>query len=150
MAALQDAFRVAFIARHEAAQRHASCIETTDLLIALMREKEVAERFLGPVKPAIENLTPGPQRESVAASDLAFSEDCKLVFDYTAEEAAQLGQRTGPEHLLLGILRVETCAAAEILRDCGLTAAGIRAQLSHPPPSSDPGLSSGPQGRKYV
>ena len=66
--------------------------------------------------------------------ELPFSEDCKLAFNFAAEEAAQLGQRTGPGHLLLGILRVESCAAAQILRDCGLTEAGIRAQLSSASP----------------
>jgi hypothetical protein len=41
--------------------------------------------------------------------------------------------------------RYEACAATEILRECGLTEAGIRAQLRPPPPSSDP-----EQGRSYV
>jgi len=34
---------------------------------------------------------------------------------------------------------------AQVLRACGLTEAGIRAQLRPPPPSSDP-----EQGRSYV
>jgi ATP-dependent Clp protease ATP-binding subunit ClpA len=147
MHGLQDASRVLFLARGEASKRQNPCIETTDLLLALANEKEVNERFLGPARPAILSLAsqPAPQHEHVATEELAFSKDCKLVFGYAAEEAAQLGQRTGPEHLLLGILRAETCAAAEILRASGLTASGIRAQLTLPPPSSDP-----EQGRNYV
>ena len=142
---MQDAGRAVFLARYEAAKRRSSCIETIDLLRALTHEEDVNHRFLGPAQAAIENCKPEPPREHVAAAELPYSEDCNLVFGYAAEEAAQLGQRTGPEHLLLGILRVENCAAAEILRECGLTASGIRAQLSHPPPSSDP-----EQGRNYV
>lgn len=148
LSALQDAGRVLHLARHEAAQRSSPCIETTDLLLALTREKEFSDRFPGAVESVREHQKPepGPQREKVSAFELPFSEDCKLAFTFAAQEAAQLGQRTGPGHLLLGILRVESCAAAGILRDCGLTEAGIRAKLAPPPPpSSDP-----EQGRSYV
>jgi ATP-dependent Clp protease ATP-binding subunit ClpA len=144
--ALEDAGRVAQMARHVAAERRSPCIETTDLLLALTHEKEVAERFLGPVEPIRKH--PGLERvprERVSEAELAFSEDCRLVFNFAIEEAAQLGQRTGPGHLLLGILRAESCAAAEILRECGFTEAGIRTRLGPPPPSSDP-----EQGRNYV
>ena len=148
LSALQDAGRVLQLARHEAAQRHSPCIETTDLLLALTREKEFSDRFPGAVESVRKHQKPepGPQREKVSAFELPFSEDCKLAFTFAAQEAAQLGQRTGPGHLLLGILRVESCAAVGILRDCGLTEAGIRAKLAPPPPpSSDP-----EQGRSYV
>ncbi len=149
MSALQDAGRVLQLARHEAAERNSPCIETTDLLLALTREKEFSDHFPAPVESVRKrcNPAPAPQREKVSAADLPFSEDSKLVFTFAAQEAAQLGQRTGPGHLLLGILRVESCAATEILRDYGLTEATIRAelQLRPPPPSSDP-----EQGRNYV
>jgi ATP-dependent Clp protease ATP-binding subunit ClpA len=149
MSALQDAGRVLQLARREAAERNSPCIETTDLLLALTREKEFSDRFPGPVEALRKRRAPepGPPREKVSAADLPFSEDSKLAFTFAAQEAAQLGQRTGPGHLLLGILRVESCAATEILRECGLTEAGIRAQLQlrPPPPSSDP-----EQGRNYV
>ncbi len=147
MSALQDAGRVLHLARHEAVQRHSPCIETADLLLALLREKEMTERFLCPAESIRKhrNLEPAPERERVSADELPFSEDCKLACTLAAEEAAQLGQPTGPGHLLLGLLRVESCAAAQILRDCGMTAAGVRAQLAPPPPPSDP-----EQGRSYV
>jgi ATP-dependent Clp protease ATP-binding subunit ClpA len=145
--AMQDGGRVLHLARREAAQRNSPCVETTDLLLALLIEKEVAERFPGLAEAVREHKKPeqGAQREKVSAFELPFSEDCKFACTFATEEAAQLGQRTGPGHLLLGILRVESCAAAEILRDCGFTEAGIRAQLKPPPPPSDP-----EQGRSYV
>jgi ATP-dependent Clp protease ATP-binding subunit ClpA len=147
MHALQDAGRAAMLAREEAAKRQGQCIETIDLLTALLLEKGVVERFLIPVEAlhAHKKFKLGPRGEQVSLAELAYSEECKQAFAFASEEAAQLGQRTGPGHLLLGILRVENCAAAEILRDCGFTAAGVRAQLMNPPPSSDP-----EQGRKYV
>ncbi len=139
--------RVLHLARHEAVQRHSPCIETTDLLLALTHEKEVTERFVLTAESIRErghlgNITAS---ERVSAEELPFSEDCKLACTLAAEEAAELGQTTAPGHLLLGLLRVESCAAAKALRDCGLTATGIRAQLAPPPPPSDP-----EQGRKYV
>jgi ATP-dependent Clp protease ATP-binding subunit ClpA len=147
MTALQDAGRVLLFARIEAALRHSPCIETTDLLLALTHEKEVTERFVLTAESIRErgylgNITAS---ERVSAEELPFSEDCKLACTLAAEEAAQLGQPTAPGHLLLGLLRVESCAAAKTLRDCGFTAAGIRAQLAPPPPPSDP-----EQGRNYV
>jgi ATP-dependent Clp protease ATP-binding subunit ClpA len=140
--ALQEAGRVTILARQEAAKLGSPCIETVHLLLALSHEKDL-ERFLGPegfgVKPGEAGL-----RERVAAADLPFSEESKQALTYAMKEAAKLGQRTAPAHLLLGILRVENCAAAEILRERGLSVDGIRAKL-------DPSSSSGPeQGRNYV
>ena len=147
LSVLQEASRVLQLARHEAAERQSPLIETADLLLALTCEKDIAERFLGSVEAIEKNRVqePAPPREKVAASDLPFSEDCKLVFNFAAQEAARLGQRTGPAHLLLGILRAENCAAAKILRESGVTAEGIRARLGPPPPPTDP-----EQGRSYV
>jgi hypothetical protein len=107
----------------------------------------VKERFLVSAETVRKHggLTPVTASETVSAEELPFSESFKLACTFAIEEAAQLGQHTGPGHLLLGILRVESCAAAKTLRACGLSAAGIRAQLAPPPPSSDP-----EQGRSYV
>lgn len=145
MGVLQDAVRTVALARREAARRNSACIETTDVLAALAIEKEFRDRFpevaaslqARPKEPA------GPRREVVSATELPFTEDCKQVFLVAAQEAARLGQLTGPMHLVLGILGVEACAAAEVLVECGLTAEGVRARLS--PPPSDP-----EQGRFYV
>ena len=147
MAALQDSARVLILARHEAVQRHSTCIETTDLLLALTHEKEVRERFLVSADSVRrqKNLDPVAAHETVSAEELPFSENFKLACTFAIEEAAQLGQNAGAGHLLLGILRIESCAAAKTLRDCGLTTAGIRARLAPPPPSPDP-----EQGRSYV
>lgn len=147
MAAMQDAGRVLMLARHEAAERRSPSIETMDLLRALSSEKEFEDRFPGAVESVRKYPRPGaePRRERVSTAELPFSEDSKLAFTFAAQAAARMGQRTGPAHLLLGILSVEACAAAEVLRDCGLTAEGVRAQIAPPLPPSDP-----EQGRSYV
>jgi ATP-dependent Clp protease ATP-binding subunit ClpA len=147
MLAMGDAGRVFHLARHAAEKRNSSCVETCDFLQALTIEKEVADSFPGLAESVRrrEKGAPMPKHEKVSVFDLPFSEDCKFACTFATEEAARLGQRTGPKHLLLGLLRVESCAAAEILRECGLTEAGIRAQLAPPPPPPDP-----EQGRTYV
>ena len=144
MAAQQDTGRVLYLARHEAEQSEGACIETTHLLLALAHEKEVADHLPGGASSIRDRMKPGAKpREKVSAADLPFSEDCKRVFTCAAEEAAQLGQRTKAIHLLLGILRVENCAAADILRGGGVDAAGIRSKLAARPPDPE-------QGRKHV
>lgn len=146
MMAMGDAGRVFHLARRAAEKRNSPCVETSDFLQALTIEKEVADSFPGLAESVRQRTKPdlGPKREKVSVFELPFSEDCKFACTFASEEAAKLGQRTGPKHLLLGLLRVD-CAAAEILRECGLTEAGIRAQLAPPPPPTDP-----EQGRTYV
>ncbi|MGO9824570.1 MAG: Clp protease N-terminal domain-containing protein [Terriglobales bacterium] len=52
---------------------------------------------------------------------LPLSIDCKRVIAYTADEANQLKDYwIDTEHLVLGILREEDCAAAKRLREIGL------------------------------
>jgi ATP-dependent Clp protease ATP-binding subunit ClpA len=145
--AMQDAGRVLQLARNEAVKRNSPCVETFDLLAALTFEKDIADSFPGLTESVRQRRKPEPTplREKVTEFELPFSDDCLSACTFATEEAAQLGQRTGPKHLLLGLLRVESCAAAEILRECGLTEAGIRAQLTPPPPPPDP-----EQGRTYV
>jgi Clp amino terminal domain, pathogenicity island component len=148
MSALQIDGGAVFLARLEAARRGGACIETTGLLQALARQKEWNDRFPGLLDSVRKRREPEPasRHEKVSAEEIPFSEDCKLVFNFPAEEAARLGQGTEPGHLLLGILRVQAWLASEILHECGFTEVGIRAQLvSPPPPSSDP-----EQGRSYV
>ena len=147
MMAMGDAGRVIHLARQAAEKRNSPCVETCDFLQALTIEKEVADSFPGLAESVRqrEKGVPMPKHEKVSVFELPFSEDCKFACTFATEEAARLGQRTGPKHLLLGLLRVESCAAAEILRECGLTEAGIRAQLAPPPPPPDP-----EQGRTYV
>jgi ATP-dependent Clp protease ATP-binding subunit ClpA len=84
-------------------------------------------------------------REKVSASiDLPLSHPSKRVLAYGAEESERLHQTViGPEHLVLGLLREEESMAAQVLRERGVSAVGVRAKLAPPPPRSE-------QGRNYV
>ena len=61
---------------------------------------------------------------------LNFSERAKKALENAGEAAGQLGHRyVGSEHLLLGLLLTEGCAAAEILSEEGITFEAVRAKL---------------------
>jgi Clp amino terminal domain, pathogenicity island component len=63
--------------------------------------------------------------------EVPLSLDSKKILNFAAEEAQDLGQRhIGPEYLLLGILRVDKCVAAEILRAQGVTLDSARKRIA--------------------
>jgi ATP-dependent Clp protease ATP-binding subunit ClpC len=130
--------RVIFFARYEAAQCGSPLIETEHLLLGLLREdKALTNRFLRShasvesIRREIEAHT--TLREKVSTSvDLPLSNECKRVLAYAAEEAERLGHKhIGTEHLLLGLLREESCFAAELLNERGLKLEKVREELSH-------------------
>jgi ATP-dependent Clp protease ATP-binding subunit ClpC len=132
--------RVIFFAGYEARKFGSPCIETEHLLLGLLREDAILhKRFIRPhsswtvIWKQIEDHT--AKREEISAFvDLPFSNECKQVLLYTAEEAGGLSnQHIGTEHLLLGLMRDETCYAGEILRNAGLNLTAIRQALEHLP-----------------
>ena len=136
----EAARRVIFFSRYMAGQVGSPEIETEHLLLGLLRtDKGLARRFLGSpwaaeavwrkieqAKPVREK-TPGPV-------DLPLSNACKRVLAFPAEEAAGLSSKQiRTEHLLLGLLRDETCFAAEILHERGVHLASTREELTRTP-----------------
>jgi len=136
----ERARRVILFARFEAVQFGSTTIETEHLLLALIREDEnLTNRFLRnhcsiqSIRNEIERRT--TIREKVS-SDIALpmSGECKRILIYASEEAERLNQlHIGTEHVLLGILRDETCLAAEILQQVGLRLNAIREELARTP-----------------
>ena len=62
------------------------------------------------------------------------SNECKRILAYAAEETERLNHRhIGTGNLLLGILREETCMAAQILQQYGLRLNAIREELACSP-----------------
>jgi uncharacterized damage-inducible protein DinB len=127
---------VIFFARYESSQFGSPYIDTEHLLLGLMREdKTLTRRFFRSGEPAeaIRKQIEAHStfREKISTSvDLPLSNECKRVLAYAAEEAELLSHREiGTEHLLLGLLREETCFAAEILRERGLELPAVREEL---------------------
>ena len=136
----EKARRVIFFARYEASQFGSPYIETEHLLLGLLREdKALTNRFLRS-HASVESIRKQVEahttiREKVSTSvDLPLSNDSKRVLAYAAEEAERLGHKhIGTEHLLLGLLREETCFAAELLKERGVQLATVREELARTP-----------------
>lgn len=139
----EKARRVLFFARYEASHFGKHCIETEHILLGLLREdKPLAEAILkskaglDSIRSVIEAHT--PNRSPLSASvDLPLSKESKRVLAYSGEEADRLRHRPiAPPHLLLGILRVPDCLAAQLLYKRQVTLESARAYAAES--STDP------------
>ena len=132
----EKARRIIFFARNEASNYGSLYIETEHLLLGLLREGPLTEWFPGEsnVKQAIrteieKRITRG---EPISISvEVPLSTDCKKVLTLAAETSDRLGHRlVEPEHILIGILRVEASLAAQILTSRGVKPGPIQEQLA--------------------
>ena len=149
----EKARRVLFFARYEASQFGSPYIETEHLLLGLLRETHTAvKRFLGSaisqesIREQVEGLTPIREKDTTGV-DLPFTNECKRVLEYAAEEAQRLADdHVGTEHLLLGMLREESCFGARMLQERGADLDRIRREIaSSPPPVCREQGDGGPQ-----
>ncbi len=137
--------RVIFFSRYEALQYGSPVISPEHLLLGLMREdKTISARYFAfrhditvdGVRREIEGRIVVRDRIP-QSSELHLSGDTKRILLNANEESRLLKHRyIGPEHILLGIMREETSAAAEILRQFGLRTQTLRdeiARQSSPP-----------------
>ncbi len=129
----EPARRAVFFGRYEASLSGSDHIETEHLLLGILRDDpQLAQRLLhSPAKVEAIREQIGrrsPARKPGATSvDLPLSKECKRVLEYAAKGAEELNQKAiNPAHLLLGIAREESCLAARILRENGITPAQLR------------------------
>ena len=130
----EHARRAIFFARYAACQSGSPTIETEHLLLGLVREagplfvrltpsvslEELRERI--PRKIVVEN--------PAARIHMPMTGECKRILGYSAEEANDLDHRyIGAEHLLLGILRENTCVAARVLSEMGVQFEQLRQSM---------------------
>ena len=133
----EKARRSIFFARYEAGQFGAPEIESEHLLLGLMRADQgpfnlVLGRSLpdDEIRAAIVEVVTQHSKTSTSV-DLPFTNECKRILAYAAEEAMRLSQNhIGTEHILLGLLREEQCLAAQILRKQGLELKSARTLIS--------------------
>jgi ATP-dependent Clp protease ATP-binding subunit ClpC len=136
-----------FFARYEACQTGSEYIETEHLLLGLLRTDEpLAQRLLKPesvesIPSQIHERYAGRAR-LLASADLPLSKECKNVLVHGDKESRSRHDRhIEPHHLLLGLLREETCEAAKIMREHGLTLSYLEevvfAPPKPPPPAGD-------------
>jgi ATP-dependent Clp protease ATP-binding subunit ClpC len=130
----EKARRALFFARYEASKLGSRVIESEHILLGVLREgediiKEIFTRF---------NIKPEQIRREVegdrlfvdrisSSAELPLSEEAKKILAYASHEAeSMLHQYVGTEHLMIGILRVESSTAARILTSKGLNVYGVR------------------------
>ena len=135
----EKARRVIFFARYEALQYGSPVIAPEHILLGLVREeKSLSPRFFPfanrlPVerirREIEENIAP---RERIPQSaELHLAPESKRILIFASEESRALqNKHIGPEHLLLGLLRMEQTAAAEILYHYGVKANLVRAEIA--------------------
>jgi len=133
----EKARRALFFARYEASKLGSRVIESEHVLLGILREGEetvmnVLSHF--DVKPdeirrEIEGERVFVERVSSTA-DLPLSEETKKVLAYAAHEAeSMVHPAVGSEHLLIGILRVESSLAMRVLAQAGLDLYAVREEV---------------------
>jgi uncharacterized protein (TIGR02246 family) len=133
----EKARRVVFYARYEASQYGSPCIESEHLLLGLLREdKGLLLHFMDPERRAIDipveiekRVT---RRESFSTSvEVPLSNDSKKLLHLAMEESDRLGHsQVGTEHVLLGMLLVESSLASQILTELGVKPGPVREQVA--------------------
>ncbi len=134
----EKARRALFFARYEASKLGSRVIEAEHVLLGVLREGEegvmtILSRF--DVKPEdirreIEGERVFVERVSSTA-DLPLSEETKKVLAYAAHEAeSMVHPEVGSEHLLIGLLRVETSLAMRVLSQAGLDLFAVREEVA--------------------
>ena len=133
----ERARRTLFFARYEAARGASALIETEHLLLGLLREgDELVEQLLArfQVDGAVlrDELAPavGQPEGQAPPAELPLSEQSRRALMLAAHEAEVLGQMSvGNEHVLLGLLRLESCTASRVLSGHGLSLFAAREEL---------------------
>jgi len=125
----EHARRMIFFARYEASSFGSEVIETEHLLLGILREDPDTRSRLG--SEAIEQIRGSItdralKRERTSTSvDIPLSHDSKRALAYGDEESKKLNHSViDCGHIILGLLRMENCAAAVLLREHGIEYTG--------------------------
>ena len=119
----EAARRALFFARYEASELGSPSIGTEHLLLGLTRQptaKVTSLLGLGgkPLKGLRDELEAECRfREKISTSvEIPFSPDAKQALEFAADEANRMRHvHIGPEHMVLGVIRVEQSAAVKML-----------------------------------
>jgi hypothetical protein len=139
----EQARRVIFFSRYEASTFGSESIETEHILLGLLREDRALRNQLQnqgreQIRKSVEEHTPA--REKISTSvDLPISEDVKRALAYANQESLEFHHKViDSGHLILGLLRLENCYAAELLRQHGIDYTSYRGVVRAMPLSPAP------------
>jgi ATP-dependent Clp protease ATP-binding subunit ClpC len=133
----EKARRAIFFARAESSKLGGPFIESEHLLLGLLAaDKSIFLRYLGDAESSEAQIRDAIVRASTVrpplstSVDLPLSNECKHILAYGADEAEKLEHHDiDTDHLLLGILREDTCFAARLLGERGLQLSQARVLL---------------------
>jgi hypothetical protein len=133
----EKARRCIFWGRYEASQAGSPYIESTHLLLGVLREhpdilddRVLTGKFAELVRSEMKHDGP-PLQPTSTSVDLPLSHEAKRILAYGAEEAERMGHKhIGTEHLLLGFLREEGSLGARLLRQHGIELGSRRARIA--------------------
>ena len=133
----EKARRALFFARYEASKLGSRVIESEHVLLGILREgEETVGELLRRFDAKPEELRREVEGERIfverisSTAELPLSEESKKILAYAAHEAeSMLHSTVGSEHLLIGILRVESCVAARILAQHRLDLGAVRDEV---------------------
>jgi ketosteroid isomerase-like protein len=136
----EKARRVIFYVLYEAGQYGSSHIESEHLLLGLLREdKGLLWHFMDAegsgidIRAKIEKRVARGECFSTPV-EVPLADECKNILNLAVEESDRLGHpHVRTEHLLLGMLLVESSLASQILTETGIKLEPLRAQLSKAP-----------------
>ncbi|MGB6943294.1 MAG: Clp protease N-terminal domain-containing protein [Bryobacteraceae bacterium] len=133
----ERARRAVFFALREAHDFRCPWIMTEHLLLGILREdpgiaSQLSAGAPEKIRQELERLaSPGHERIPTVG-DLPLSVDTKRALLFAAEEYEALHPKTiDTPHLLLGLLRVEECTAAKLLRQHGMDYQRYRETVDH-------------------
>jgi ATP-dependent Clp protease ATP-binding subunit ClpC len=133
----EQARQTIVLAQDEARALRHDYIGTEHILLGLLREQEgIAARALQTLGVELEAARAQVARiigrgdEPAVDGQIPFTPRAKKVLELSLREALAMGQdRTGTEHVLLGLARENQGVANEILRELGVEAQMIRAEV---------------------
>jgi ATP-dependent Clp protease ATP-binding subunit ClpA len=131
----EGARRVIFTARAQAIRYGSLCIESEHILLAILDEGKAEAGHLFGEGTFVEALRKEIETHLAihapisGAVDIPLSTESKQILKLAFEEADELGHRqVSFEHILLGILQVESCVSAMILYMHGATIPTMRTE----------------------
>lgn len=132
-----DAARQAVsLAKEEADWLNHRCVGTEHILLGILRQsKSTAANALGSLEITLDAARHQVKKikgqgEQSPVGYIPYTARVEKVFDLSRLESSQLGcNYVGPEHLLLGLIRMGSCLAVQVLTDLGTDPAEVRAQV---------------------
>ncbi|MEM8997737.1 MAG: ATP-dependent Clp protease ATP-binding subunit [Acidobacteriota bacterium] len=133
----EKARRALFFARYEASKLGSRVIETEHVLLGILREgEETVTHLLAHFDVKADELRREIEGERVfvervsSTADLPLSEETKKVLAYASHEAESMAHAAvGSEHLIIGLLKVDSSLAMRVLTESGLDLYTVRDEV---------------------